>query len=224
MTRAFPTVVLLLASAIAHAQSLPPSSSLASGLADPRPPDDPAAWKKVKTIDQVYVDRAESAVDKQPWSRGVSHFDLPMARVVAHILDFENLPRFFSRMKEVRVVEKQETSAIVYYRLDLPWPIDDRHWTVFYRWQLDVGHFTLAWSDANHKQPLDVKKAVVVPVVRGTWVLTQDGEGRTRGEIIQLISLGSGWLPRSVVDETVWKQPLETFRGMRKALGLAQPK
>lgn len=220
MPRAFALILSLLAlvKAVPARAGLPdpPDGATADTLPEPRPPAAETAWSKVKEIDGVVIDRAPSPNEREPWSRGTATIDAPFARVVAHILEFDNLTRFVPRIIAARVVWREDPEAVVYYRLDLPWPLSDRHWTVHYRWQLEKDHFLLAWSDANHRQPLDVKQAVVVQVVRGTWELVPASPTTTYGRIVQLISLG-GWMPKSVIDETVWKQPLQTFRGIRRA-------
>lgn len=211
-------LLLLLAAPVHAGLGDPPTAPVAAGLPDPRPPESADAWKVVKEVDQVVVERAASNQEKTPWSRGTARIEAPFSRVVGHILDFGNLVRFVPKIIEARVLDQSGDRATVYYRLDLPWPLSDRHWTVAYQWRIEEGHFTMAWSDANHKQPPGVKKAVLIEIVRGTWELWRDGDGATRGQIVQLIALGGGWMPKSVIEETVWKQPLETFRGMRKAL------
>jgi hypothetical protein len=52
--------------------------------------------------------------------------------------------------------------------------------------------------------------------VRGRWELWPIDAGRTGGRYVFLAELG-GRLPRSVVEQTAWKQPLQTFRGVRLA-------
>ncbi len=203
----------------------PPASPAASELPEPRPPTEAVGqppWKKVKELDQVIVERADSTLDRKPWSRGTTLLDAPLAVVARHLLDFASLPRYAPKIVAVRIVEQGADHAVVYYRLDLPWPLSDRHWTVAYRWRLDDQHFQMAWTDANDRQPSDVKKAVLVEIARGGWVLDSDGPNRTRALVVQLVSLGGSWLPRSVIEETVWKQPLETFRGIRRALSEAK--
>jgi hypothetical protein len=55
-----------------------------------------------------------------------------------------------------------------------------------------------------------------VAPLRGRWELWPLGPARTGGRYLFLAELG-GRLPRSVVEQTAWKQPLQTFRGVRAA-------
>jgi hypothetical protein len=55
-----------------------------------------------------------------------------------------------------------------------------------------------------------------VTPLRGYWELSVAPTGGTRARYAFLAELG-GSLPRRVVDETVWKQPLGCFRGVRSA-------
>jgi hypothetical protein len=52
--------------------------------------------------------------------------------------------------------------------------------------------------------------------MRGCWELWPTGHGTTAGRYVFLSELG-GHLPRSVIEQTAWKQALQTFRGVRAA-------
>ena len=65
--------------------------------------------------------------------------------------------------------------------------------------------------------------SVRVSPLRGVWELAPRGPNRTHARYVSLENLG-GKLPRSVVEQTSWKQPLETFRGVRKAIADAANK
>jgi hypothetical protein len=88
---------------------------------------------------------------------------------------------------------------------------------VRYHFGLDGGgHFRMQWRDANELGP-PPRRAVRVSPVRGAWELSPTARGTTWARYLFLAELG-GHLPRAVFEETVWKQPLETLQGIRKAL------
>jgi hypothetical protein len=188
-------------------------ANLLAALAAPQPPapGDPA-WHSVKVVDGVALSRAASPL--APWGMGEGDIAAPLAKVVAHLIDFPSLPRFMPRVKELRVLQRGDAEALVYFRFDLPWPIADRDWTVRYRWSQDGERFFMTWEDANDRGP-PPSRAVRLSPMRGYWELEQRGN-TTHARYVFLALLG-GWLPASVVTETAWKQPLETFRGVRKA-------
>jgi polyketide cyclase/dehydrase/lipid transport protein len=182
----------------------------------PPPAHDPS-WQTIKVVDGVTLRRAPS--DRAaPWGLGEGEIVAPLAQVVAHLTDFATLPRWAPRIAEVRVLERGANEALVYFRLDLPWPLSDRDWTVRYHWGRtgEPGErWVMTWSDANDRGP-PPGKAVRVTAVRGSWELWPRGCDRTFGRYLFLAELG-GRLPRSAVEQTAWKQPLQTFRGVRAA-------
>lgn len=182
-------------------------------LPSPVPPDE-GAWRRIKAVDGVTLYCA--AGDRAPWGMGAGEIAAPLERVIAHLIDFASLSRFLPRLAELRVLSRGTAEALVYFRFDLPWPISDRDWTVRYRWQRQGDHFVMIWSDANDRGP-PPGKAVRVAPVRGRWELSSTPTGTTWARYQFLAELG-GSLPQSVVDQTAWKQPLETFRGVRRAV------
>jgi hypothetical protein len=190
---------------------------LFSQLPSPQPPaPSDGAWTAVKSVDGIALKRADGL--PAPWGMGEGEIEAPVADVARHLLDFASIGRRVRRMSEVRVLERHADRATVYYRLDLPWPLSDRDWIVEYRWAAEIdGVFRIVWWDANDRAPA-VRGAMRVAPMRGRWELTPTPAGATRARYVFLAQLG-GRLPRSVINETAWKQPLETFRGIRAALG-----
>ena len=188
---------------------------LVGELAPPSPPPaDSSSWQTVKTEDGVTLARAPS--DRAaPWGRGEGDVAAPLDRVIAHLTDFPALGKWMPRVADLRVIARGQDEAIVYFRFDLPWPISDRDWTVRYRWRRDGDRFVMTWSDANERGP-PPGKAVRVSPIRGYWELSANPNGTTRARYVFLSELG-GALPRSVAEETAWKQPLGSIRGVRSA-------
>jgi uncharacterized protein YndB with AHSA1/START domain len=184
-------------------------------LALPRPPaPDAAAWKIVKTVDGVTLATAPSD-QSVPWGRGDGEIAAPIDRVIAHLTDFPSLGKWMPRIADLRVIDRAENEAIVYFRFDLPWPISDRDWTLRYRWRRDGDRFVMTWSDVHDRGPPPGKPVRPSPL-RGYWELTATPAGTTRARYVFLSELG-GSLPRSVAEETAWKQPLGSIRGVRSA-------
>jgi uncharacterized protein YndB with AHSA1/START domain len=184
-------------------------------LAAPHPPGvDAPAWRTIKTVDGIRLARAPS--DRAaPWGLGEGEIAAPIDRVIAHLTDFPSLTKWMPRVAELRVLERGAGEAVVYFRIDLPWPISDRDWTLRYRWQRDGGRFVMTWCDAPDRGP-PRGRAVRVAPMRGYWELVATADGKTRARYVFLAELG-GSLPRSVANETAWKQPLGAIRGVRLA-------
>lgn len=178
------------------------------------------AWQPVKVVDGVTLTRA-AALPRIPWGAAEGDLDAPIERVIAHLTDFDILRHIVPRLAELRVLWRGQDDAYLYFRFDLPWPISDRDWTMHYRWRREGDGFVMIWSDENERGPRPGKPVRVSPL-RGTWQLWPRGPGRTHARYVSLANLG-GSMPRSVIDQTSWKQPLETFRGVRKALAAQRP-
>jgi hypothetical protein len=179
------------------------------------PPTGDARWVTLKTVDGITLERAPSANPKAPWGMAEAEIAAPLDRVVAHLVDFASLGKWMPRVADLRVVERGADEALVYFKLDLPWPISDRDWTLRYRWQRAGDRFVMIWTDANDRGPAPGRAVRVAPM-RGYWELTATPSGTTRARYVFLAQLG-GYLPRSVAEETAWKQPLGTLRGVRLA-------
>lgn len=178
------------------------------------PPADAAAWQTVKTVDGVTLKRAPS--DRAaPWGLGEGVIAAPIDRVIGHLTDFASLGKWMPRVAELRVLERGADEAVVYFRFDLPWPISDRDWTVRYRWHRDGDRFVMTWCDANDQGP-PPGRAVRVTPMRGYWELTATAAGATLARYVFLAELG-GSLPHAVSEQTAWKQPLGSIRGVRSA-------
>jgi hypothetical protein len=188
-------------------------------LADLPPPHPPAAddkaWITVKTVDGVTLKRAPSGTPTAPWGSGEGEIAASLDSVVAHLIDFPNLGKWMPRVADLKVVARAEDEALVYFRFDLPWPISDRDWTLRYRWRRDGDRFVMTWQDAHDRGPAPGKPVRPAPL-RGWWELTATPGGTTHARYVFLSQLG-GSLPKSVAEETAWKQPLGSFRGVRSA-------
>jgi hypothetical protein len=190
-------------------------TSLLAELSSPLPPlPDDRAWVTLKTVEGVRLANAPSPLGV-PWGLGEGEIAAPLARVITHLTDFPSLPRWMPRVAELRVIARGEAEATVYFRFGLPWPLSDRDWTVRYRWQAEPTRFFMVWSDANDRGPPPTRAVRVAPL-RGYWELEATPAGTTHARYVFLSQLG-GALPRSVALTTAWKQPLETFRGVRAA-------
>jgi hypothetical protein len=200
--------------ALVRAVALVLTSLLAQLSAPLPPPPDDRAWVTLKTIAGVRLASAPSPLGV-PWGLGEGEIAAPLDRVVAHLTDFPSLSRWMPRVAELRVLARAATSAIVYFRFALPWPFSDRDWTVQYQWQEERERFVMIFCDANDRGPPPTR-AVRVSPLRGYWELTATAARTTHARYVFLAQLG-GALPRSVAAATAWRQPLETFRGVRAA-------
>ncbi|MDB4969367.1 MAG: phosphatidylcholine transfer protein [Myxococcales bacterium] len=188
---------------------------LLAELPAPHPPAPGAGgWTVVKTVDGVKLSRAPSE-RAAPWGAGDGEIAAPLDRVIAHLTDFSSLGKWMPRAADFKVIAQGEDEALIYFRFDLPWPISDRDWTLRYRWRREGDRFVMTWQDAHDRGP-PLGKPVRPSPLRGYWELTATPSGTTRARYVFLAELG-GSLPRSVTEQTAWKQPLGSFQGVRSA-------
>ena len=184
----------------------------------PEPPAREAPrWRTVITDEGITCRIAPADGMRVSWGEAMGEVPSPLAQVVSHLLDFEGARKYIPRATDVRVLEHSTGQALVYYRIDLPWPISDRDWVVRYRYAAngDSG-FEMSWSERNDLGPRS-DETIRVQLARGVWQLIATGKKTTQVRYLMLSDLG-GRLPISIVSQTAWRQPLETLRGVRKAL------
>ncbi len=191
-------------------------------LPAPKPPaPDSASWRAIKSEEGVSLRIAPTADPRAFWGEAVGEIAKPLDAVIAHVIDFQGAKKFIPRVAEIRELHRGTDEAVVYYRFDLPWPVSDRDWTVRYRYGRPTpSSFEMVWSEANDLGP-PPGKAVRVQVARGFWLLTATDHGTTQARYVFMTEFG-GHLPRSVAEQTAWRQPLATIQGVRKALGVGK--
>ena len=184
----------------------------------PEPPAREAPrWRTVITDEGITCRIAPADRMRVSWGEAMGEVPSPLAQVVSHLLDFEGARKYIPRATDVRVLEHSTGQALVYYRIDLPWPISDRDWVVRYRYAAngDSG-FEMSWSERNDLGPRS-DETIRVQLARGVWQLIATGNKTTQVRYLMLSDLG-GRLPISIVSQTAWRQPLEALKGVRKAL------
>lgn len=190
-------------------------------MADPAPPPD-EAFQLLQVVDGVTVRVARRATGPM-WGQAEAVVEGSPASVLAHLTDFASLPRLVPRLDQLRVLTRTAPTAteagtvipgeaVVYFHFDLPWPISDREYTVRYRWAArDDGSIDVTIGDANALGP--PARGVRITGASGAFRLVPEADG-TRLRYSFTADFG-GMLPRSVKEETVWRQPHETVRGIR---------
>jgi hypothetical protein len=166
-------------------------------------------------VDGIHVWAAETPRDF--WGYAEGRVQASPEAIFARIGNFEALPHVFPWLATVRVLERGDHTALVYFRYDLPWPLSDRSYTARHRW----------WTEPDGTIVLDVEgtsglgpptgDAVAIERVLTRVVLTPV-EG-TITEVGYLFRADlAGMLPRRVRAQTAWKIPLNVMLSMRRSL------
>lgn len=104
--------------------------------------------------------------------------DAPAARVRETLLDLAAFGRWFPNTEEWTVLERDESSALVYGRLSLPWPVDDRDYVARYTWSAPGAQpFRLVARAVVGAAPPAPEGVVRVEEMTTTWEVAPLGEG-----------------------------------------------
>jgi hypothetical protein len=177
---------------------------------------EPAAWSHARDVDGIRVWAAETPRDFWGYARG--RIDATPEAIFRRVADFERLPHVFPWLATVRVLERDERTALVYFRYDLPWPLSDRAYTAHHRWWTEPsGTIVLDVEGANAAGPMP---AETVPIERVlTRIVMAPIDGGTASDVEYLFRADlAGMLPRTVRAQTAWKIPLNVMLSMRRSL------
>jgi hypothetical protein len=172
-------------------------------------------WSLEGIVDGVTAWGAEQPDEFWGYARG--EVDAPAEAIFERICNFEALPSMYPRLDGVRVLERGETSALVYFHYNLPWPLSDRSYTAQHRWWKDAaGTIVLDIEDASALGPAD--GAVHVKRLFARMSFMPLGAGASAEVDYLLRADVAGLLPRVVRAETAWKIPLNAVLSMRRSL------
>ena len=176
-----------------------------------------ARWVPATSVDGVQVWSAQA--DGQYWGYARGRVLATPEAIFRRIGDFESLPSVYPWLDRVRVLERGEDTALVYFHYDLPWPLSDRSYTARHRWWTEPsGTIVLDVQDANDDVPPADDGAVRVEHVLTRIVMAPVLDG-TASDVEYLFRADmAGMLPRSVRAQTAWKVPLNVVLSMRRSL------
>jgi hypothetical protein len=175
----------------------------------------PEAWKVRKVVDGIaarLVERPDG-----PWGSAEAIVPAPPEAVLAHLVEFEAMPARVPHLSQARVLARASDQAVVYLYFHLPWPLSDRDYSARYRWQREAdGRIVVDVEDAEHEGP-PPGRAVRVRDTRACFVLAPSDGGRATRLAYYFHADFGGLLTRQMKEETVWRVPLDTLLGIRKA-------
>lgn len=178
-------------------------------------PESTVSWSLARAIDGVDVWRAERHGEFWGYARGT--VDAPPEFVFARVTDFEALPARYPWLDRVQVLARDESSALVHFHYDLPWPLADRALTARHRWWRDEsGSIVLDIEGANALGP-PPDGAVAIEDVYARFVFTPVPGA---GTVVEYLFRGdvAGLLPRAARAQAAWKVPLNLVLSLRRAV------
>lgn len=150
---------------------------------------------------------------------------LPVDRALAWLsITDDRLDEHVSGLDEVALQGRWTDEKLLYQRIDLPWPLQDRHWVIQLRnneaLAAATGAWERSWGPANARlgearartDAAAFDAALRVDENLGSWILVPV-EGATLAVYQAQVSLG-GSIPDGALASYVRSQVQETFRGV----------
>lgn len=159
----------------------------------------------------VQVYRLPMAGSRIPAVSARTTFSASADAVFNVISDYAHFSEFIPMVAESHVLDHDTLATRVYQRLDLPFPVVDRHYIIDITQDLraaSTGVIDVAWSlDAQRSESLPYSGAVVPRVFSGSWHLTSP-EGSTRCDAVYTVHVDPGgavpdWLVLSLTERYV---------------------
>jgi len=172
---------------------------LSDSFLDNIPPQDHGNWKLLNEGRISVFHTEHSDVN---WGKATSTFPIKIDRVYSTLKDLGNYKHIFDRITESEVLDKDEN--IVYVRLDMPYFLSDRDYTVKYIENYNSDVIVIQFYSVLHPNTPDNKGSVTLPRASGEWRLTSiPGKGTKvtyiwNGELL-------GRFPESQL-HTAWKE------------------
>jgi len=136
------------------------------------------------------------------WGKATATFPIEIEELYSALKNLENYNNIFDRITESQVLDKQEN--IVFIRLDMPYFLADRDYTVKYVENYSYDDITIQFFSVIHPDTPDNTGSVTLPRASGEWKLKSiPGKGTSvsytwNGELL-------GKFPKSQL-HTAWKE------------------
>jgi uncharacterized protein YndB with AHSA1/START domain len=178
------------------------SALLACAMAWGAESDPPGAgWELVKTRDGVELferPAPENESLREAFAR--TTVDQPPDRVMQALRDYPTFPEWSPYTSETRLVRRESATVdVVFQRMDLPWPVGDRYFTIRLELQAPAedGTLELRWDLAPPDQRVACEDCgVEMPTNHGVWTLKPLDGGRRTLVSCQALSEPGGHVPR----------------------------
>lgn len=145
--------------------------------------------------------------------------DMPLEKVRAFYEREDMMPQWFHQCIESELLEKKSgDDKILYFALDMPWPVSDRD-SIYRRVRSEdpaTGAVTYALSAEPDNHPHKDGR-VRITYIKSQWRFTPLENGRTE-VYYQSHSDAGGSLPKVLVNKLAVNIPFHTFENLRKIL------
>lgn len=176
-------------------------------------------WKpasKTKGDKGVVVEVADVSGFELNAFRAVSTFEATVAQLCAAIMDMTRFAEWADGTKTAEVVKRfSDNHQACYCVHHAPWPVKNRD-GVIEQQIMRLNEETVCIHLRSNNNLVPVKKGLVrVEYLRGTWVLTDRGDGKTR-VTYQVHSDPGGNIPDWLVNTMITEAPTATLANLHK--------
>lgn len=106
--------------------------------------------------------------------KGTAVIKAPPLKLISLLLDYDAYPKWQPEIKKVNILARpNKRTKVVYWAIDLPWPVSDRDSVVKSRVIVDNTNkwFHVKWREAKHRAKPENDDFIRVPLNRGQYSL-----------------------------------------------------
>ncbi len=201
---------------------LAPMAALALLAASPAPGQDWTLVREDSRRDIVIYERARP--DGYLEFRGVTHVESRLSAFVALFEDFEAMPDWLYRTREIIPVEVISDTESYWYSINsMPFPMRDRDIVLHSRMDQDPETYVLtvlAVGDPDYR-PED-ERYIRMPVIESSWTFIPLSDGRVQIEFSGFADPGGGMssgLLGRFQEIFIGQAPYRSLRGLKEVIG-----
>lgn len=174
-------------------------------------------WELVEDEDGIKVWSLEIPDQDLPGFRGITMVNATIDELLSELLDFDSHTDWMWNTSESRLVKRlSDTRAIIYNRINAPWPVKDRDMVMEsdYRFTPDHKALTIRFQhtkDGNVPLP---SRVVRVPRIEGFYRFWSESPTRTNVLYQVEVDIG-GNVPNGAAHRYARKLPFETLEALR---------
>lgn len=182
-------------------------------------------WQLVEDDKGIKVWSLEIPGQNLPGFRGITSVNVPLERLMRYFLDVAKHTEWMHECEESRIVKRlSSTRAILYNRINSPWPVQDRDVLLDVDHRYTPQHTAVTFRFRNtNDYPLPVPEGVVrIPRLQGFYRLWQESSTRTNVLYQVEVDVG-GKVPAGLARRYARSLPFETLAKLRKNVEALEP-
>jgi hypothetical protein len=177
-------------------------------------------WKLRKSKDGINVFTRDVPGSSFKEFRAMTEIDASMTSILRLMEDIPSYPKWYTRLKEIRVLKVVNAREIILYQLlSVPFPADNRDCIFRVTAFRDPSGRSLTLRLESLWDYVPVRKGVVrVKIISGSWTFARTGDSGPYTVSYQMFSEPEGRLPAWTANAAVVKRPFTILNNMKKML------